>query len=90
MKIINVLYMNNFPQVYETKASEVQDNGQLAKLMKLNKLKLPAKLLMREHQSLQPNGELHITTAHHVLNLEVQELGRKTELLYHTCIFSGS
>lgn len=44
---------------------------------------------MCEDQSLQPNGELHITAAHHVLNLEVQELCGKTELLHNTRIFSG-
>ena len=44
---------------------------------------------MREDQSLQSDGELHIAAAHHVLNFEVQELGRKTELLHHTSILSG-
>lgn len=54
------------------------------------RLNQPAKLLMCEDQSFQTDGELHITAAHHVLNLKVQELCRKPELLHHTSIFSGS
>lgn len=45
---------------------------------------------MSEHQTLQPDGEADITAAHHVLDLEVQELGWEAQLLNHAGILSGS
>ena len=36
---------------------------------------VPAKLLMLYHQSLQPDGELYITTTDHILNFELCEFG---------------
>ena len=32
---------------------------------------LPTELLVGQHEAFQPNGELHITASHHVLDLEV-------------------
>lgn len=45
---------------------------------------------MLHHQTLQPDGELHITTAHHVLDLELHEASRKTKFLDNASILSGS
>lgn len=45
---------------------------------------VPAELLVSENQPFQPDGEPHITAPNHVLDLEVQELGRKPQLLHHT------
>ena len=39
------------------------------------RLCIPAKLLMLYHQSLQPDGELYVTTTNHILNLELCEFG---------------
>lgn len=50
----------------------------------------PAKLLVSQNQALQPYGETHITTANHVLNLEVEKLGWEAKLLYHAGILSCS
>lgn len=49
----------------------------------------PAKLLVGEHQALQSDGELDVTAAHHVLDLEVQELGWEAQLLHHTGVLPG-
>ena len=35
----------------------------------------PWELRMRENETFQPNGELDVTTAHHVLDLEIDKLG---------------
>ena len=42
----------------------------------------PAELLVGQHEAFQPDGELHVTAAHHVLDLEVQELGWEAQLLH--------
>lgn len=50
---------------------------------------LPAELLVSENQTFQPDGEPHVTAPNHVLDLEVQELGREPKLLHHACVLSG-
>lgn len=47
---------------------------------------VPAELLVGENQPFQSDGEPHVTAPHHVLDLEVQKLGRESQLLHHTCI----
>ena len=44
---------------------------------------------MRIRQPLQPDGKLHVTRAHNVLNLELGELGIEAKLLYDARIFPG-
>lgn len=50
---------------------------------------VPAELLVRQDQSLQSDGEAHITARHHVLDLKVQEAGRKAQFLHHPSILPG-
>jgi len=42
-----------------------------------------------EHQPLQPDGELHVARPHHVLDLELHELGGEAELLYNPGVLPG-
>lgn len=49
----------------------------------------PAELLVGQHEALQPDWELHIAAPHHVLNLEVQELGWEAQLLHHSGVLPG-
>ena len=39
-----------------------------------------------ERQTLQPNGEFDITTAHNVLDFELRELGVETKLLDYSSV----
>lgn len=48
----------------------------------------PAELLVGQHEAFQPYRELHVAAPHHVLNLEVQELGWEPQLLHHAGILS--
>ena len=41
---------------------------------------------MREDQTFQPDGELDVAGANHVLDLEVLELGGKAEFLNDTSV----
>jgi hypothetical protein len=47
-----------------------------------------AEIVMARRKTLQTNGELDVTRADDVLDLEVGELGVETELLNNTSIFS--
>lgn len=49
-----------------------------------------AELGVCQHETFEPDRELHVTTSYHVLNFEVQELRTKAELLNDTSILSGS
>ena len=44
---------------------------------------------MGENESLESDGELDIARAHHVLDLEVFELCRKSQLLDDSCVLPG-
>jgi hypothetical protein len=44
---------------------------------------------VREDQTFQPDGELDVAGANHVLDLEVLELGRKSEFLNNPGVLPG-
>ena len=48
-----------------------------------------AELAVRQNQALQADGELDIAAAHHVLNLEIEELCLETELLHNAGVLPG-
>lgn len=50
---------------------------------------VPAELLVRQDQSLQSDGEAHVTARHHVLDLKVQEAGREAQFLDHPSVLPG-
>lgn len=43
---------------------------------------------MAVRETLQANGELHVTTSDNVLNLELGELGVEAQLLDNTCVLT--
>ena len=52
-------------------------------------MRLPAELLVGKDQALQPDGELDVAAAHHVLDFEVQKLGWEAQLLHHAGVLPG-
>lgn len=49
-----------------------------------------SELAVRQNKTLQSDWKLDVARAHHVLDLEVFKLGRKSELLDYPGIFSSS
>lgn len=49
---------------------------------------ITTELSVAVRKSFQTNGELDVTTAHNILNLEFRELGIEPELLHYTCVLA--